>query len=126
LRQFEDAIDDDLDTPKALSLLFRTLHHPDIAPGDKLDLVTEMDGVLALDLVATAKRSSSDAGTFTPAVMRLVEERNLAQAARDLARMDAIRLELNLLGFQVEDHGQATRILARAARVTNPVTRGAG
>ncbi|HEX7669256.1 MAG TPA: hypothetical protein VF395_06735 [Polyangiaceae bacterium] len=125
LRQFEDAIDDDLDTPKALSLLFRTLHHPDIAPGDKLDLVTEMDGVLALDLVATAARKSDEARTFTPAVMRLVEERNLAQAARDLARMDAIRLELNLLGFRVEDHAEGTRIRAERAGATNPASRGA-
>jgi len=92
----------------------------------KLDLVTEMDDVLALDLVATAARKSDDARTFTPAVMRLVEERNLAQAARDLGRMDAIRMELNLLGFLVEDHAEGTRIRAEQASATNSASRGAG
>ena len=115
-RGFEQALDDDLNTPRALGVLWATLAHPLLESSDKRRLVLEMDGLLGLDLADRGALflAEREQQFLTPPLMNLVEERTRARAAGDFARADALRFELEQLGFCVEDHRDGTRVRHRA------------
>lgn len=126
-RRFDAAIEEDLDTPRALAALWTTLSHPELSAGEKRGLLSYMDSVLALDVLeAAALLNSAERGAFTPPVMRLVERRNIARAQRDYARADALRVELERVGFVVEDYADGTRVRPRRKGVDKAEQRAAG
>jgi cysteinyl-tRNA synthetase len=115
-RRFEEALDDDLNTPRALAALWVALSHAELSTAEKLGAVSYMDAVLGLDLLEAASLASvRDRTSLSPPIMRLLERRNLARFERDFERSDALRVELERLGFLVEDYSDGTRIRPRPA-----------
>jgi cysteinyl-tRNA synthetase len=105
--RFVAALDDDLDLPTALAVVRETVRSP-LPADERRWLILDSDFVLGLDL----DRAVEVAGADLPAeVRRLADERATARAARDFARSDALRDELNALGYDVADSvdGQAIR-----------------
>jgi len=106
---FRARMDDDLDTPAAMALLFDLVRRANAeadAGGAALAqaaAVFELTGALGLEL-----RSVSD--EIDGASQALVERRDQARADRDFARADALRDELKALGWTVEDTPEGTRI----------------
>jgi cysteinyl-tRNA synthetase len=112
---FEEAMDDDLNVPEAMGIVFsglrdvnrvldagavsaetqRTLQH----------LLNEIDGVLGvLALVARDGQAAPDAEE-----QRWLDERAAARAARDFALSDRLRVQLAGRGIEVEDTPQGQR-----------------
>jgi cysteinyl-tRNA synthetase len=100
--RFVAAVDDDLDMPVALALLREILRAP-LSDDERRWLVLDADLVLGLDL----DRVWEDAGAADEAVpadvAALVEARTAARSARDWTRADALRDELERLGWTVTD-----------------------
>ncbi len=97
------AIDDDLDMPVALALLREILRAP-IADDERRWLILDADAVLGLDLDRVWDASADDGSAVIPAeVTALVEARTAARVDRDWARADALRAELDALGWDVTD-----------------------
>jgi cysteinyl-tRNA synthetase len=105
--RLDQAMADDLGTPRALPVLDELLADKRIAPPDRLAALADFDAVLGLDLVslrredlrvrpATAAMSEADVDD------RLAARRE-ARAAKDFARSDAIRDELAAAGVEVMD-----------------------
>jgi cysteinyl-tRNA synthetase len=103
--RFVAAVDDDLDLPVALAVVREMLRAP-LPEAARRWLVLDADAVLGLDLdrvwsagpAASAKLEA--AGTDVEA---LLAERSVARAARDFARADALRAEIEALGWDVAD-----------------------
>ena len=112
---FEEAMDDDLNVPEAMGIVFsglrdvnrvldtgpvsaetqRTLQH----------LLDEIDGVLGvLALVARDRQSAPDAQE-----QQWLDQREAARAARDFAQSDQLRIQLASRGIEVEDTPQGQR-----------------
>jgi cysteinyl-tRNA synthetase len=112
---FEEAMDDDLNVPEAMGIVFsglrdvnrvldtgavsaetqRTLQH----------LLNEIDGVLGvLALVARDPQAAPDAEE-----QRWLDQRAAARAARDFAQSDHLRIQLASRGIEVEDTPQGQR-----------------
>jgi cysteinyl-tRNA synthetase len=112
---FEEAMDDDLNVPEAMGIVFsglrdvnrvldtgavsaetqRTLQH----------LLNEIDGVLGvLALVARDRQAAPDAEE-----QRWLDQRAAARAARDFAQSDHLRVQLASRGIEVEDTPQGQR-----------------
>jgi cysteinyl-tRNA synthetase len=104
-RRFRAALADDLDMPRALVVLNETIAAA-VPDGEKVALLESWDAVLGLDLERDARE------TWEPSeeMRRLVAERDEARAARDFARADAIRTELQAMGLEVMDSPEGTRI----------------
>jgi cysteinyl-tRNA synthetase len=105
LARFRAAMDDDLDTPAAVALGFDTVRearaHRD---GARAAAVFEMfDRALGLPL-------RYELTGVPPEVQARAAERDQARAARDYARADAIRAELQAQGWTVEDGPDGTII----------------
>ena len=97
---FDEAMEDDLSAPQALSQLWLMLKD-DIPSADKLAAAYHMDGILGLGLEEIAAAGSESVGGEEE--MRLLEERTQAKKARDFARADEIRDILMERGFIVRD-----------------------
>jgi len=112
LRRFNDALDDDLNTAEAVSVLHDVANGLNKATaGDKaagvlantLKQLGARLGLLTDDPVAMLQRSMGDEGLDEAAIDALINERIEARAAKDFARSDEIRDTLVEAGIVLED-----------------------
>jgi cysteinyl-tRNA synthetase len=111
VREYRDALADDLNTARALGALHTLLRRINTAldgHGISLKVRSELDEGFALvaavlDIIPTG----DDAAGADDAIQRLVDERIAARADRNFARADEIRGQLTAMGIVVEDtpHG---------------------
>ena len=102
--KFEEAMDDDFNTPLALAALFDLVtyankHIETEEVHEIKKLLLDLSGVLGLDL----SRSITASGTDEKVILKLIEERNKARAAKDFKRSDEIRNDLLAKGIILED-----------------------
>ena len=117
-QRFTAALDDDLNTPKALAVLMEavTLANRSADAGERRRCKVELLaggrelGILQRDPVAWAKGAAAD-GADNATIDKLVAERVAARAAKDWKRADAVRDQLVALGIQIMDgaHGSQWR-----------------
>lgn len=99
-QSFQDAVNDDLNMPKALAIVWENINKV-----TKKDFV-KIDEVFGLQLASYQKEE-----IFVPdRVVKLAQEREEARKAKDFARSDKIRNELFSLGFEVEDTDEGFHI----------------
>ena len=110
------ALCDDLNTPEAISALHRIaadLNKADEAdkPRLKAELLAAADllGLLTHAPSAWFQQGHTEDGLDNAAIDALIEERTAAKKARDFARADAIRQELDDAGIVLEDTREGTR-----------------
>jgi cysteinyl-tRNA synthetase len=114
LRQFEDSLDDDLNTAEALAALFEFVRDANTAmdagefPSDNtapaLDLLDRFDRIFAV-----LRPTLSEAGLSNARIEELIQERGAAKKARNFARSDQIRQELMDAGVILEDTKEGSR-----------------
>ena len=111
LEQFRAAMDEDLNTAGALTLVFqgvrsghKALDIDDLASAEPLGAaVRAMCAALGLVL-------SEEPDEVPPEIIALAEQREDARAARDFARADALRDQITDLGWVLADSPQGTTI----------------
>ena len=103
--RFVGAVDDDLDFPTALTVLYEMLGDVSLLPQDRWSLAASWDQVLGLDLVRSDDLSQE--------LRDLIEQRNEARAGRDFQRADAIRDRLREQGIELLDSAEGTRWIRR-------------
>ena len=113
--KFFEAINDDLDTPKALALVWELVKDPDVAPADKVATLRAFDEVLGIGLSDehddTARALGIvEYGALPAEVQRLITEREKARESKDWDEADRLRREINLHGYLVEDTSDGSRV----------------
>jgi cysteinyl-tRNA synthetase len=107
LARFKTAIEQDLNTPRALSELQGLVRDQSIEAADAYLALVAMDAVLGLTLAATAEAQLdaelSPGAESDPRVDALVAERTAAKKAKNFARADEIRNLLKEEGVILED-----------------------
>jgi len=107
IKRLDEALSDDLNTPKALPILDELLAEKRLSPGDRIAALAEFDAVLGLDLsnlTREALRVRPAGATLTAeAIEARLAERKQARAEKDFVRSDAIRDELAAAGVEVMD-----------------------
>lgn len=98
-QKFRDFIDDDLNTPQALALVWEVVKS-NIPAIDKYDLLLSFDEVLGLGLGVS---SESSVPRVPREVKKLVEEREEARKNRDFTKADRLRDEIIKKGYTLED-----------------------
>lgn len=94
--EFNLAVNDDLNTPKALAVLWSMLGSS-IPSGDKYDLAMSFDEVLGLKL------NEAKVQEIPENIKELMEKRNLLRAEGKYEEADKIREEITEAGYQVSD-----------------------
>ena len=104
LNAFDKALEDDLNTPKALAELWGLLRDSSVKPEEALAAAFDMDNVLGLGLqeAFNTERPAED-GDFVLEIEKIIAERADAKKARDFARADSLRESLKEKGITLED-----------------------
>lgn len=102
LKDFETAINDDLDMPKALSTLWKMVR--DQKATGKLETIKEMDKVFGLDLLKKEEIK------IPQEVQKLIEERETARKNKDWKKSDELRDKIKESGYLVEDTPNGQKI----------------
>ena len=105
LLNFNRAISDDLNTPRALAELWGLLKDPSIEATDALAAAFDMDEVLGLKLAEEAAPRNDSGGdpALAAEIESLIEERKEAKKAKNYGRADEIRQQLKERGIILED-----------------------
>lgn len=102
---FMAAINDDLNTPAAVAVMWKLLDDNNTDDHNKAATIAAFDEILGLDL--------ADPPTITipKAVKQLAEERAAARENKNFERADELRDEINGKGFKVKDTADGYEIL---------------
>ncbi|MEM4331022.1 MAG: cysteine--tRNA ligase [Candidatus Pacearchaeota archaeon] len=95
LKKFEKAINDDLNTPKALSVLWDFLR--DEKAEGKFRTIKKFDDVLGLSLFEKEEIQIPDE------IKKIAEERQKARQEKDWKKADELREKLKSLGWEIRD-----------------------
>jgi cysteinyl-tRNA synthetase len=112
LDRFRTAIEQDLNTPRALSELQGLARDNAVPAADAIAGISAMETVLALDLIETARKllesETAACGETDPRIDALVAERIEAKKTKNFARADEIRNLLKGEGILLEDGAAGT------------------
>jgi cysteinyl-tRNA synthetase len=95
--RFRAAIENDLDTPRALTVLNELEADEALAPAARFHTACAFDQVLGLDLARAVEAE------LPPGAEELMERRRRARADRDWATADQLREQLAAMGVEVVD-----------------------
>lgn len=108
LAAFDEALGEDMNTPRALAELWLLLKDENIPAAEKLFAATDMDSILAvgMDSAGDDERNLSADDELAGLLLRRQE----ARAAKDWAAADTIRDELSNRGWKVVDDAEGARL----------------
>ncbi len=101
-------VSDDLDTPRALALVWEIVKDGTIAPADKKATILKIDELLGL---AKEDENAKAADAVLPiGVIMLQKQRETARANKDWKTSDELRDEIAKLGYEVKDTSEGQKI----------------
>jgi cysteinyl-tRNA synthetase len=104
VQKFNTAIEDDLNTPRALAELWGLARDSAVEPQAALAAVYDMDEVLGLGLrLVVNQEKPPENDTFIREIEGIIAERAAAKKAKDFARADCLRQNLKEQGILLED-----------------------
>ncbi len=116
-RRFHEAINDDLDTPKAIAIMWELIKDKDIEEKNKKATLLDFDRVLGLGLIQDKKKLRAQTHIRVVALKDLPEETRLLVIAReemrekkDWAKADELRDEIKKQGYLVEDVSEGPKV----------------
>lgn len=102
--KFRVFIKDDLDTPRALALLWDIVKDENISSADKKATILDFDKVLGIGF------ENLKLEKIPTEVQKLADEREQARKNKDFKKSDELRKEINSLGYEVKDTGEGQKI----------------
>ena len=102
--KFKEYLEEDLDTPRALTLLWDVIKDPNISPGDKKATILNFDKVLGLGFADLKEE------IIPKEVLKLSKEREQARVNKNFKKSDELRKEINALGYEVKDTNEGQKI----------------
>jgi len=103
-KKFLEFINDDLNTPRALALMWDLIKDEKISSKDKYESLLEFDKIFALNL-------SQIKETKIPAnIKKLAQEREKYRKEKNWKKSDELRKKIEKQGFQIEDTDQGPKI----------------
>ena len=99
-KKFDAALQDDLNTPQALAVMFDVVNDKDLSAKEKRVLLDSFDRTLGLNITGKAVE-------IPPHVIEKLEEYKQRRANKQFVQSDALRKEIEALGYEVRDtdHG---------------------
>ncbi len=105
--KFLEAVNDDLNMPRALATV-QELLKSDVTPAGKYATILDFDRVLGLDLDKVEACEQ-----LPPEIQDLVNQRHTARKTKDWAASDRLRDEIQALGYNVHDTPQGMKVIKK-------------
>jgi cysteinyl-tRNA synthetase len=104
-KEFADHITNDLNSPRALADLWGVLKNDTLSVDERYSLAMDFNKVFGLELDKVTKRQE-DAPVEDKDALALLAARTEAKKAKDWGKADAIRAQLDEMGYEVKDTSQ--------------------
>jgi len=98
-KEFENAINNDLNSSEALAVIWKLLKDETVSTGDKRATILDFDKVLGLNL----ENNEFELKDIPKEVRALLDEREIARSSKDWDKADKIRKDIENLGYKMED-----------------------
>src|SRR3989338_4666667 len=102
--QFLEKVNDDINTPEALAVVWEMIKDESLSKGSKYKTLLDFDEVLGLGFSKIKKEEVS----FQ--IKNLVNDRALARKQKDWARADELRAQIEALGYSVRDTSKGQEV----------------
>ncbi len=103
-QRFINHINDDLDTPRALSLLWDLIKDEQVSDEDKRETILDFDKVLGLGFAKLKEEEIPEE------IIHLAKERTVARQNKDFKKSDELRDKIKSLGYEIKDRGDEYKI----------------
>jgi cysteinyl-tRNA synthetase len=97
--KFQNALENNLDTPKALAIIWKMIKSKEISYEDKKNALLKFDKVLGLDLDKIKKEEIK----ISDEVKELIKQREEARKNKDWEKADRLRDEIKKRGYTIKD-----------------------
>jgi len=108
--RFLAAVNDDLNMPQAVALVWEVVKDANVSEADKKSTILDFDCVLGLKLDSVPKIAEE---AIPAEVAALAEAREEARKAKDWKKADALRQEIESRGFDVLDSVGGFKLVAK-------------
>jgi len=105
--RFQTAVNDDLDTPQGIALLWELLKDKNLSDADKRATTEDFDRIFGLNL---ASLSPIEELPVPAEVQALADAREEARKEKDWGKADALRKEIEARGFEVMDTTEGIKV----------------
>jgi len=102
--RFMKYLDNNLDSPKALALVWELLKDTSLSNTDKKATILDFDKVLGFGLDKLKEEIIPDE------IQKLVAEREIARQEKDWAKSDELRVKINSLGYEIKDTDSGSKV----------------
>jgi len=99
-QKFLESINDDLNMPEALAVLWGVVRDEKLSAKARLELIYDFDKVLGLDLEKSEEKKSGD---VPDEVMSLVNQRTEAKKTKNFKLADELRAKVKEMGYEIVD-----------------------
>jgi len=106
--RFMEYLDNNLDSSKALALIWELLKDTSLSNKDKKATILDFDKVFGFELDKIKEDSSDD--VIPEEIEKLVKEREKARTEKDWAKSDELRKKINSLGYEIKDTESDSKI----------------
>ncbi|HWA32102.1 MAG TPA: cysteine--tRNA ligase, partial [Candidatus Paceibacterota bacterium] len=103
-QKFKGYLEDDLDTPRAVALLWDLLKDEKVTDADKRATMLDFDRVLGLGF------SDLKQEKIPEEILKLVKEREEARKNKDFKKSDELRDKMSTLGWEVKDTEEGQKL----------------
>lgn len=116
---FHTALNDDLDTPRIIALIWDIYKDTSLSIADRIATIREIDSVLQIGLNDSRDELVKELGIIADQeipddIRALIDARSIARTTRNWEESDRLRDALNLRGFIVEDTPTGQKITRTA------------
>jgi cysteinyl-tRNA synthetase len=103
-KQFLEIINNNFDSPKALSFLWNILRDNKLNNAEKYELALDFDKIFGLDL-------GKDKKIEIPGIVnKLIKEREKTRKAKQWKKADELRKKINKIGYKIDDAKEGVRV----------------
>jgi cysteinyl-tRNA synthetase len=105
--RFIEYLDNNLESPKALALVWEILKDTSLSNADKKATILDFDKVFGFELDKIKNEINE---TIPEEITILVSEREKARAEKDWTKSDELRNKINTLGYEIKDTESGVKI----------------
>jgi cysteinyl-tRNA synthetase len=109
INSFKDAMCDDLNTARALAVVFELLGDKNITDADKYTTLVNLDQVLGLDI----EQNITALSTIPNEIIELAEKRKTAKEVKNYKLADELRNEIDTAGYELLDSSDGYKIIKK-------------
>ncbi|MBI2634963.1 MAG: cysteine--tRNA ligase [Parcubacteria group bacterium] len=107
LKKFKNYINNDLETPRALALLWEIVKSQKLDPKTKYALIIDFDKVLGLNLIKMKTEK------IPMEILKLIKDREKSRKEKNFAKADELRKKAENLGWMIEDTEKGPKLKRR-------------